>query len=166
MTISPITIRDYEASDQRWFDSLNREWIERHFQVEPVDEEVLSNPDAHILKKGGFVLMALYGEEVAGTCALRYVGTNVYEFTKMAVAPDHRNKGIGKALVRAALRVATSIRATKIILYSNAKLQPAIALYRTFGFQEVPLDGPYKRSDIKMELPLHDIPTEVTINVE
>jgi ribosomal protein S18 acetylase RimI-like enzyme len=40
----------------------------------------------------------------------------------------------------------------RIILYSNTKLETAIALYRKLGFKEIPLDGPYKRSDIKMEL--------------
>jgi ribosomal protein S18 acetylase RimI-like enzyme len=46
--------------------------------------------------------------------------------------------------------------ALSILLYSSTKLIPAIALYRKLGFVEVPLDGPYKRSDIKMELKLVD----------
>lgn len=31
-------------------------------------------------------------------------------------------------------------------------LLPAIALYRKLNFREIPVDGPYKRTNIKMEL--------------
>lgn len=40
----------------------------------------------------------------------------------------------------------------KIFLYSNTILEPAISLYTNPGFREVPVDGPYKRTNIKMEL--------------
>jgi ribosomal protein S18 acetylase RimI-like enzyme len=33
-------------------------------------------------------------------------------------------------------------------------LKHALALYKKLGFVEIPVDGPYKRSDIKMELPI------------
>jgi len=33
-------------------------------------------------------------------------------------------------------------------------LETAIAMYRKLGFKEIPVDGLYKRSDIKMELKL------------
>ena len=42
--------------------------------------------------------------------------------------------------------------ATKVILYSNTKLGPAIHLYQKYGFVEVPMGtSEYKRSNIKME---------------
>jgi hypothetical protein len=53
-----------------------------------------------------------------------------------------------------AIAQAKALSADKIILYSNTMLETAITLYRKLGFVEVPLDGPYKRSDIKMELNL------------
>jgi ribosomal protein S18 acetylase RimI-like enzyme len=89
-----------------------------------------------------------------GTVALKFVEPGVYEFTKMAVDEKYRGLKIGKALALAAIEKGKALGAHKIILYSNTILANAIALYRKLGFQEVPVDSVYERSDIKMELPL------------
>lgn len=149
-----IDILGYQPEHQPWFEKFNRAWIEQHFWMEPVDFDVLQQPEPHILKKGGFIFMAQYEREFAGTVALKKVTEHVYEFTKMAVDEKFRGKKIGEALALAAIRKAKEVKAEKIILYSNTKLAPAIALYKKLGFNEVELDASYKRSDIKMELVL------------
>lgn len=147
-----LEIVHYESAHQSAFEKLNRNWIEKYFWMEAIDEQVLQHPETHILKNGGAILMALFQHEVAGTVALKYVTPGVFEFTKMAVAEYHQGKKIGEALAHAAIQTAKERGAKKIILYSNTKLHKAITLYRKLGFKEVALDGPYKRSDIKMEL--------------
>jgi N-acetylglutamate synthase-like GNAT family acetyltransferase len=149
-----LKILSYEKQYQPWFENLNRAWIEKYFRMEPIDFEVLQHPDVHIIDHGGHILMATLDKEIVGTVALKYVKPGVYEFTKMAVDEKYHAKGIGKALAEAAIDKAKTLGADKIILYSNTKLAPAIKLYRRLGFQEIPVDGPYKRCDIKMELPL------------
>lgn len=149
-----IQIRDYTAAHQPSFERLNREWIEKYFWMEPVDFDVLQSPDEHIIKPGGSILMAEFENEVAGTVALKRVNDKVFEFTKMAVDEKFRGKKVGQALAEAAIEKAKKKGADKIILYSNTILAPAIALYKKIGFKEIPVDGPYKRSNIKMELPL------------
>ena len=72
--------------------------------------------------------------------------------TKMAVTETYQGKKVGRTLAEAAIAAAKQSGAEKIILYSNTRLRPAIALYYKLGFKEIPLDGPYKRTDIKMEL--------------
>ena len=57
-------------------------------------------------------------------------------------------------LAQVAIQHARQQKAKKIILYSSTKLNAAIGLYRKLGFVDIPLDGAYKRSDIKMELNL------------
>jgi N-acetylglutamate synthase-like GNAT family acetyltransferase len=146
-----IAIFHYEKQHQPWFEKLNRHWIEKYFWMEPVDFQVLQHPDEHIINKGGFIFMASYGGEMAGTVALKAVSPGIYEFTKMAVDERFRGKKIGKALADAAIEKAKALNAEKIILYSNTRLETAIALYRKIGFTEVPVDGTYERSDIKME---------------
>lgn len=147
-----VQILDYEAKHQPWFEKLNREWIEKYFWMEPVDFQVLQSPDEHILRKGGSILMAAFGHEVAGTVALKRVDEKVFEFTKMAVDERFRGKKVGLKLAQAAIDKAKARGADRIILYSNTILAPAIELYRKIGFKEIPVDGPYKRSNIKMEL--------------
>jgi GNAT superfamily N-acetyltransferase len=147
-----ISIVSYRPEYQPWFEKLNREWIEKHFWMEPIDFEVLQHPDIHILGQGGAILFAKVGRKVSGTVALKFVKHGVYEFTKMAVEEKYRGKKIGLALGHAAVVRAKELGASKIILYSNRILAPAISLYRKMGFVEVPVDAVYKRSDIKMEL--------------
>lgn len=154
MEVMTTEIIDYGAEHQRYFESFNREWIEKHFWMEPIDFEVLQHPDKHIIEKGGSILMAKCDNEMAGTVALKYVSPGVYEFTKMAVDEKFRGQKVGYALAIAAIEKAKKLGAHKIILYSNTLLESAIMLYRKIGFKEVPLDGPYKRSNIKMEIVL------------
>ncbi|HTH55414.1 MAG TPA: GNAT family N-acetyltransferase [Cyclobacteriaceae bacterium] len=154
MESTAIEVVGFRPEHQPWFEKLNRHWIEKYFWMEPIDFEVLQYPDEHILKPGGTIFMGIYEKEIAGTAAVKYVKPDVYEFTKMAVDNKFQGKKIGKALAKAAIAWCQKSRAHKIILYSNTKLETAIKMYRKLGFVEVPLDGPYKRSDIKMELKL------------
>ncbi len=122
--------------------------------MEPIDFEVLQNPEEHIIEKGGSIFMGLYNDEIAGTAAVKCIDIKTYEFTKMAVDENFQGKKIGKAIAEVAIQWCKDACAEKIILYSNTKLETAITMYRNLGFVEIPLDGLYKRSDIKMELKL------------
>jgi ribosomal protein S18 acetylase RimI-like enzyme len=154
MDVMELTILEYRPEYQMWFEKFNRDWIEKHFWMEPIDFSVLQRPEEYIIKKGGAILMASCDKEMAGTVALKYVEPGVYEFTKMAVDEKFRGQKIGLLLSEAAIIKARQLGAHKIILYSNTVLAPAISLYRKLGFKEVPLDAAYERSDIKMELTL------------
>ena len=70
----------------------------------------------------------------------------------MAVHEEFRGKKIGRALAESPIAWAKDSGAEKIVLYSNTMLDSAIALYRNLGFHEIPVDGPYQRTNIKMEL--------------
>ena len=157
MASTAIQILNYQPEHQPWFEKFNRHWIEKYFWMEPIDFEVLQKPDEHILRKGGFIFMAQYHKEMAGTVALKYVKPGVYEFTKMSVDDAFQGKKIGLALALAAIEKAKAMRASQIILYSNTTLEAAIRLYQQLGFVEIPLDGPYKRSNIKMALNLNPL---------
>ncbi len=147
-------IVDYQPEHQFWFEKLNREWIEKYFAMETPDFEILQNPQEHILSKGGSIFMATCDGKIAGTVALKHAGPRIYELTKMAVSPEFQGRKLGRALAEAAIARARSSGASKIVLYSNKMLVPAIALYIKLGFREIPVDGPYKRTNIKMELVL------------
>ena len=145
---------EYQPEHQPWFEKFNRQWIEEYFWMEPIDYDILQRPDEYIISKGGKILVAMCNKEIAGTVALKYVDPTTYEFTKMAVDSKFRGLKVGQALGEEAIAKAKSMGATKIILYSHTVLVPAVSLYKKLGFTEVPVDGPYKRSNIKMELNL------------
>lgn len=153
-----IKILNYRPEHQPYFERLNRQWIEKYFWLEPIDKFVLMEPGKAILQKGGSILMASVNSEIAGTVALKKVDETTFEFTKMAVDEKFRRKGVGKALTKAAIEKAQILGAERLILYSQTSLKPAIHVYRSMGFKEVPLEpGVYSRSDIKMELHLDRI---------
>jgi ribosomal protein S18 acetylase RimI-like enzyme len=147
-----IQITFYQPKYQAVFESLNKAWIEKYFWIEPINVEVLQNPEKNIMAAGGEILVALVDDQPVGVVALKRVSETVLEFTKMAVDEKYQGKKIGEKLAIVAIATAKVMKASKIILYSNTKLEAAIKLYRKLGFVEVELDGPYKRSDIKMEL--------------
>ena len=149
-----IEIVEYRPAHQTWFEKFNREWIEKYFCMEPLDYQILQHPEEHIIQKGGSIFLALWDGKFAGTVALKFITPEVYELTKMAVDEKFRGRKIGRALAEAAVAKAKSRGARKVFLYSNTVLDAAIALYLKLGFKEVPVDGPYKRTNIKMELDL------------
>lgn len=154
MLKTELQIFDFEKQHQPSFERLNRQWIEKYFSMEPLDYLILQDPEEHILKKGGKILMASCNGAIAGTVALKFIGEREYELTKMAVDENFQGQKIGQALGAAAIRHANDAGAKRIVLYSNTMLKPAIALYSKLGFREIPVDGPYKRTNIKMELVL------------
>ena len=153
-----IKIIDYTAAMQPWFEKLNRAWIEKYFFIEPQDIIVLGRPQEAFLQDGGAVLMASLNNMVAGTVALKKVHGRTFELAKMGVDEKYQGHGLGKALIGAAIRKAKSLGAEKLVLYSNTVLQPAIHLYRKFGFKEVELEERrLARCNIKMELQMRAI---------
>ncbi len=135
---------------------LNREWIQKYFEIEAMDIAQLENARENILDQGGEILFLLEDGQPVGTCAMVPHGPGCYELAKMAVAPSTRGKGHGDLLLKSALEWARGKSADKVILLSNTVLEPAIALYRKHGFLTTRL-GPhpdYKRCNIEMELSL------------
>jgi ribosomal protein S18 acetylase RimI-like enzyme len=155
--MNPISILDYQPEHQPYFEKFNRAWIEEWFEMEPVDEWVLTNPDKAILETGGAILMAAWNNEIAGTVGLRKVEDTIFEFTKMAVGNEFRRKGIAEAISYASFIKAKELGASKVILYSNRKNAGAILLYEKIGFTHLPVEpGVYKRANVKMEIGIEE----------
>ncbi|HEY8562529.1 MAG TPA: GNAT family N-acetyltransferase [Pyrinomonadaceae bacterium] len=98
-----VEILDFSPALRSHFERLNRGWIERYFEMEPLDYRLLQNPETEIIEKGGAVLFAVTGGAVVGTVALKNDGDGVFELSKMAVDENARGLGIGEALGAAAL---------------------------------------------------------------
>lgn len=134
------------------FKQLNEAWLKKYFYIEPKDVEVLGDPQAFIIDKGGHIYFAKLGNDIVGTFALIKEAAGVYELGKMAVKEEYQGRSIGNKLLQHALEQARVLGASKVILYSNTILGPAMHLYKKWGFVEVPMDASdYKRSNIKME---------------
>lgn len=148
-----MRIVKYTPEYQKYFERLNRAWVEKYFEMEPMDEALLLHPEETILKKGGEIFFVEYQRQIIGTVALVFVDNGIYEMAKMAVDERFQGLGAGKLLCQTAIEEAKKLDADKLILFTNSKLKTAIAIYHKFGFKDVYLDGQeYSRADTKMEL--------------
>ncbi|MBZ0326156.1 MAG: GNAT family N-acetyltransferase [Altibacter sp.] len=154
-----IILVPFQKKYAKAFYNLNIEWLETYFYVEDFDREVLSNPKDYILRPGGHIFFAVEDDHVLGTVALMKRADKAFELTKMAVVPKQRGKRIGQRLIQYCIDFAKAEQIKKLYLYSNTKLENAIYIYRKYGFIEIPVeaDSPYKRSNIKMELPISEM---------
>ena len=150
-----LSILDYQPVHQPAFRALNHEWISHYFTLEPIDNEMLDDPQGYILNPGGHIFMASYDGDLVGTCALIKEHGGVYELAKMAVSPRAQGLGIGWALGMAVLDKARELGASRVELLSNFRLTPALKLYEKLGFRHVPVPPTlYQRTDVKMVLDL------------
>ena len=100
-----INIINFQDNFEKDFYDLNIEWLEYFFQVEDYDYEVLSNSKKYIINKGGKIFFAESEGNIIGTVALMPTNNKlVFELTKMAVKPEYRNKGVGKAIIKEILK--------------------------------------------------------------
>ncbi len=151
-----MTIREFEPGDEASFRKLNEEWITRYFTMEAKDDESLANPQSSILTPGGRIFFANIGDECIGCCALLRLSADEFEVAKMAVAPKSQGSGVGRELLQAVVEAARSAGARRLYLETNHTLEPAIRLYHSVGFQDLPQErivpSPYARADVYMEM--------------
>lgn len=147
-----IDIIEFSDDLKEHIKTLNYEWLQKYFTIEKGDDLSLTNPRQEIIEKGGYIFYAKVNGEIVGTVSLLRKTDTVFELSKMAVAEKTRGLGIGKLLIGHCINFARVNNISKLILYSNTKLEPAIHLYRKYGFFETPLEpGRYERANIKME---------------
>ena len=84
--------------------------------------------------------------------ALKHAGDRVFELTKMAVTRSARGRGVGKALLDAAIERYRLLGGAGMYLESHSSLDVALRLYERAGFvhEPRPEPSPYERADVYM----------------
>jgi putative acetyltransferase len=149
-TIRIVSFAPHHASAWR---TLNEAWIERFFAIEPKDRSMLDDPAGTVITQGGMIFIAEHDEQAVGCAALLKMEDGGFELAKMAVDDTAKGAGIGRRLIEACIDAARAAGAYRVYLESNSALAPALGLYRSAGFVELPAqDTPYARCDVWMEL--------------
>ncbi len=94
------------------------------------------NLEEELDNKTAYFFVALEGEKVIG-----YIGVNVIEdscfINNIAVYPEYRRQGVGKALIKIASLTADAMGTDFISLEVRESNYPAIAMYKSLGFEEM-----------------------------
>ena len=86
--------------------------------------------------------VALAGDEVVGSVALRDLGDGALELKRMYLRPDRRGRGLGKELLALALEWARRHGARAVRLDTSERMVAAQRLYEAHGFRRVPGEAP------------------------
>ena len=110
-----INFRKYSNKDASIFKSLNLQWLESYFFVEPVDKVILNNPKSKILDPGGHIIMVELNGKVIGTFTFIKIKEGVFEFSKMAINPIYRGQGYGNSIMKYAISFAKKMNGKKLL---------------------------------------------------
>ncbi|MGZ9100030.1 MAG: GNAT family N-acetyltransferase [Brevundimonas sp.] len=153
MTTADVSIETYRPAHAAAWRSLNEDWLlAGGYVLEAKDQLVLGDPQGSILDKGGLIFIAERDAQPVGCCSLMAMADGGYEVGKMAVVADARGLNLGWRLLEACEAAARAAGAPRLYLETNKAQTHAIALYRRFGFVDLPPQPtPYARCDVWME---------------
>lgn len=155
-SVMSIVIETFRPEHAPRFRDLNREWLEAYDLMEPSNDEQLADPQAYFIDRGGRIFVALHDGDVVGTAAMIPHGVGEFELAKVTVASTFRGQGIARRLVEHCIAYAREQNARRVSLVSNSRLQPALRLYESMGFEHRALatDKEYEHQDVSMVLDL------------
>ncbi len=88
------------------------------------------------------VWVAVRGDRVAGSVALRRVGPHSVQLKRMYLRAEERGRGVGRRLLDMALLWAREHRIGTISLDTTERMEAALRLYEQYGFVRVDGDAP------------------------
>ena len=156
LTAADTSIQPYRPDHAAAWRSLNEDWLlAGGYSLEAKDQLVLSDPQGVILDRGGHIFIAERDGAPVGCCSLMAMADGGFEVGKMAVTGAARGLNLGWRRLEACEAAARGQGAPRLYLETNAAQTHAIALYRRFGFVDLPPQPtPYARCNVWMEKPL------------
>nr|WP_047580865.1 GNAT family N-acetyltransferase [Methylobacterium sp. ZNC0032] len=153
--MTALVIRPAEQADLPALQDLNRHLL-------PEDERCPDGKAAAILEslqrfQGSAVLIGLLGTDLVASCTLIVIpnltrgGTPYALIENVVTDSGHRNRGLGKAILKAALDRAWAAGCYKAMLMTGSKKPSTLAFYEAAGFEQSKTGFQARRLPIRAE---------------
>jgi GNAT superfamily N-acetyltransferase len=116
-----------------------------------LDEEIAKGPPEDLAPPNGVLLLARADGEPAGLGGVRYLNTEIAEVKSMYVAPAFRGSGLGRRILARLDEIALEHGCRAVRLDTSDYLTPAVGLYRSAGYREVPAYNENPKADLWFE---------------
>jgi GNAT superfamily N-acetyltransferase len=116
-----------------------------------LDAETAAGPPPNLVPPHGILLLALVDGAPAGLGGVRHLDTAIAEVKSMYVAPAYRGTGLGRRILARLEEIAREHGCRAVRLDTSAYLTPAVALYRSAGYREVPAYNENPKADLWFE---------------
>ena len=109
--------------------------VRENLRLQGFEAELAGLPGRYAGPSGSLLLARVDGRP-AGCVALRDLGDGVCEMKRLYIDPACRSIGLGRRLVAAILDRGARLGYRRMVLDSTPEMSRAVALYRSFGFEE------------------------------
>ncbi len=150
-TNSVVEIRDAQLPKD--LDSIRQLWIayltwgndkmQMLYGVHPHNPKEAVQQDIESIDKflppNGRLMLAFIDGKACGIGCLKSINEEIGEIKRMYVDPSFRNIGTGRAILQSLLSAAKETGYEKVRLDSPKFMEAAHSLYRSFGFNDIPV---------------------------
>jgi GNAT superfamily N-acetyltransferase len=113
------------------------DWIKVDLCFQGFERELATLPGDYTPPQGR-LLLAFHHEQAVGCVALRRIDATTAEVKRMYVRPEARGKRVGRQLLEQLITAARESGYRRLVLDTLPQMPEAQALYRSFGFVEIP----------------------------
>jgi len=121
-----------------------------------LEAEFADGPPRDLVPPNGILLMARLDGEPVGLGGVRYLDTEVAEVKSMFVSRSKRGVGIGRLLLVELEAIAAERGCRAVRLDTSDYLFPAVGLYRSAGYEEVPAYNENPKANLWFERQLQE----------
>ena len=147
----PIAVVEASTADEiaeiRALFAEYQQWLGEDLSFQDFPAELDSLAELYAPPEGLLLLATASGGSAAGCVGLKGLEPGICEMKRLFVRPPWRGHGLGRSLAEAVVQAARDAGYAFMRLDTLARLEEAVALYRSMGFYEIapyyenPMDG-------------------------